>query len=892
MSVLRAWFVRFAGLFGKQRRDLELAAELESHVQLHIEENLRAGMTPHEARRQALIQLGGVEQTKEGYRDRRGLPWLESLLQDIRFGLRMLRKNPGFTAVAILTLALGIGVNVAIFSVINATLLDPIPLPQPDRIVSIFTTWPSYAHAGFSYPNFLDIQRENRGLSGIAAWRFDSFSLTGSGEPEQLRGKMVTANFFSLLGIRPILGRVFRADEDRLGAAPVVILSEGLWKRRFGAARDIVGRSIELDNREYTVVGVVPASFHLVRFQDSLFDDVFVPVGQWDNPLLRDRRFSLGLRAIGRLGEGVTLGQARAELGRIAHQLDATYPGQDSAMGLGAVPLKEDLVGEIRPALLLLWGAVGLVLLIACANVANLLLARSSAREQEFAVRVALGANRRRLVRQLSVESVLLASAGGALGVAVAIWGTPVVLKIFPSALPAVARVEANATVLAVALGISLVTGVIFGLVPALRASSANPQGALKEGARGSIAGHHRVQGILVAAEVGLSLMLLIAAGLLIRSFVKVWAVNPGFEPNHVLTFGLSFSPTKTSSPEKIRANLRELTEKLRALPGVEAASVNLGDMPLEGDSEAPIWPSERSKPAETSKWPIALVYTIGPDYFRAMGIPLLRGRVLSPQDDDSTKEVTVIDTDLATSIFHGENPIGKSLVVGTDPQPIEIVGVVGHVKQWGLDGDATAPVHNEMYFTYMQFGGPLLAISVGDTSVIVRSSVSPGGLVSPIRREVGSLDGNAVVYNVRSMNDLLASSLGGRRFAMVLLGIFAGIALLLAVVGIYGVVSYLVGQRTHEIGIRMALGAQPRDIFRIVLGEGGRMAFVGLGFGLAGSTVLTHFMEAMLFGVSPTDPVTFLAVALILASVTLFACWIPARRAIRVDPMVALRHE
>ncbi len=892
MRALRAWLMRFGGLFGKQRRDRELAAELESHLQMHTEENLHAGMTPEEARRQALIKLGGIEQTKENYRGRRGLPWLDTLLQDIRFGSRMLRKNPGFTAIAILTLALGIGVNVAIFSVINATLLDPIPLPQPDRIVSLFTTWPSYAHAGFSYPNFLDIQRENRSLSGIAAWRFDSFSLTGSGEPEQLRGKMVSGNFFSLLGIRPILGRTFRAEEDQLGAAPVVILSEGLWKRRFGAARDVIGKSIELDDKAYTVVGVVPASFHLVRFQDSLFDDVFVPVGQWDNPLLRDRRFSLGLRAIGRLGEDVTLGQARAELTQIAHQLDATYPGQDSAMGLGAVPLKEDLVGEIRPALLLLWGAVGLVLLIACANVANLLLARSSAREQEFAVRVALGASRGRLVRQLLVESILLASVGGALGVVVAMWGTPAVLKIFPSALPPVARVEANATVLAMALGISFVTGVVFGLVPALRISSANPQGALKEGARGSIAGHHRVQGILVAAEVGFSLMLLIAAGLLIRSFVKVWAVNPGFEPNHVLTFGLSFSSAKTSSPEKIRANLRELTEKLRVLPGVEAASVNLGDMPLEGDSEAPIWPGERSKPAETSKWPIALLYTVGPDYFRAMGIPLLRGRVLSSQDDDSTKEVTVIDTDLATSLFHGENPIGKSLVVGADPQPIEIVGVVGHVKQWGLDGDATAPVHNEMYFSYMQFGGPLLAISVGDTSVIVRSSVSPGGLVAPIRREVASVDGNAVVYNVRSMDDLLASSLGERRFAMVLLGIFAGIALLLAVIGIYGVVSYLVGQRTHEIGIRMALGAQRRDILRIVLSQGGGMGLVGIVLGFVASLGLTHLMTTMLFGVSPTDPVTFASVVVILLAVVLLACYIPARRAMRVDPMVALRYE
>jgi predicted permease len=889
---LRALLVRFGGLFGRQRRDHELDAEMQSHLEMHIEENLRAGMTPEEAHRQALIKLGGIEQTKESYRDRRGLPWLETLLRDVRFGLRMLRKNPGFTAVAILTLALGIGVNVAIFSVVDATLLDPIPLPQPDRIVSLFTTWPSYTHAGFSYPNFLDIQRESRSLSGIAAWRVDSFNLTGSGEPELLHGKRISSNFFSLLGIRPIVGRRFRPEEDQLGAAPVAILSEGLWKRRFGARRDIIGTSIELDGRAYTVVGIVPSSLHLLRFEDSFFDDIFIPVGQWDNPLLRNRRFVLGLRAVGRLAPGATLAQARAEMNQMAYRLVAAYPDQIAGMGVGTDLLKDDLVWQIRPALLLLWGAVGLVLLIACANMVSLLLARSSAREQEFAVRVALGASRGRLVRQLLVESILLASAGGALGVAVAMWGTPAVLRIFPSALPAVARVEVNAMVLAVALGISFVTGLIFGLVPALRISSANPQGALKEGARGLIAGHYRVQGILVAAEVGLSLMLLVAAGLLIHSFVRVWAVNPGFEPNHALTFGLSFSPAKTSSPEKIRANLRELTGKLSALPGVEAASVNLGDMPLEGDSEAPIWPSEKSKPTETSKWPIALLYTVGPDYLRAMGIPLLRGRALSPQDDASTKEVAVIDTDLATSIFRGEDPIGKSLVVGTDPRPIEIVGVVGHVKHWGLDGDATAPVHNEMYFSYMQFGGPLLPILASDTSVIVRSSVSPGGLMAPIRTDVASVDGNAVVYNVRPLDDLLASSLGERRFAMVLLGIFAGIALLLAVVGIYGVVSYLVGQRTHEIGIRMALGAQRRDILRIVLADGGTMALAGIGLGLLGSAVVTRFMEAMLFGVSPTDPVTFASVVAILLTVVLLACWIPARRAMRVDPMVALRYE
>jgi predicted permease len=892
MSGLRAWFSRLGGLFGKERRDGELAAELEIHLEMHVEEYVRAGMSPEEARRRALVELGGIEQTKEIYRERRGLPWLETLLQDVRFGARMLRKNPGFTTVAIVTLALGIGVNVAIFSVVDATLLDPIPLPQPDRIVSVFEKWPSFPYGPFSYPNFLDLQRDSSSFSGLAAWRVESFSLTGLGEPEQLHGKMVSGNFFSLLGVRPILGRTFRAEEDQLGAGPVAVLSEGLWKRRFGSIPDILGKSIALDGKDYTIIGVVPSSFHLLRFQDSFFDDIFVPVGQWDNRLLRDRRFSLGLRTVGRLAVGVTLSQARAEMDQIAHKIVSAYPDQASGMGISAIPFKEDLVGRTQPALLLLWGAVGLVLLIACANVANLLLARSSARKKEFAVRSAMGASRSRLVRQLMAESILLASAGGAFGIALAMWSLPLVLRIFPSALPAIVRVEMNLTVLAVAVGVSFVTGITFGLAPALRISAVNLQGTLKEGGRGSTAERHGAQSAFVVAEVGLSLILLIAAGLLIRSFAKVWAVNPGFEPNHILTLGITFSPVNTSSPEKARAKLRELTGRLAALPGVQSVSVNLGDLPLEGDSEVPFWPSEKPKPLESSEMPLALSYSVGPDYFKAMQIPILRGRVFTPQDDPSAPAVAVIDEDLATSIFPGEEVVGKTLNIGTDPKPIEILGVVGHVKHWGLDADAKAPVHYQVYFSYIQLSGPLLPIAVSNASVVVRSNASPETLVGPIRKEIGSFDGSAVVYNVRPMDQLLASSLAERRFSMALLGIFAGIALLLAVIGVYGVVSYLVGRRTHEIGIRIALGAQQRDILCIVLGEGGKMALVGIVIGLAASLVVTRFMATMLFGVSATDPLTFVVVAFILLSVTLLACWIPARRAMRVDPMVALRYE
>ncbi|MBZ5501892.1 MAG: ABC transporter permease [Acidobacteriia bacterium] len=891
MSALRAWFVRLGGLFGKEQQDRKLAEELESHVQMHIDDNLRAGMGPEEARRDALIKLGGIEQTKETYRDRRGLPWLESLLQDVRFGLRMLRKNPGFTAVAILTLALGIGANAAIYSVIDGALLNPIPFPHPDRIVDIHARWPQFQKAMLSYPNFLDIQRENATFESIAVWRTESFTRTGLGDPERLQGKMVSANFFSLLGIRPLLGRTFRAEEDQLGAAPVVLIGEGLWKRRFGADPEISGKSITLDGKDYTVIGVVPSDVHLLRFRGSFFDDVFLPVGQWDNGLLRDRRNSLGLRTVGRIKNGVTFLQAQAEMDRFGKSLAAAYPGVNDGLSVWIEPLKDDLVGNIRPSLLMLWGAVGFVLLIACANVANLLLARSSGRTQEFAIRAALGAGRARIVRQLLVESILLVLAGGAVGVGLASWGTRGLLSILPSALPAVARVGINWRVLLFALGVSAVAGILFGMVPALRFSKTNLQEALRESGRGNTGAHHRIQGALVAAEFGLALVLLIAAGLLIRSLEKVWAVNPGFDPENLLTFSVSFSPGIMSSPERTHAALHGVVDSVAAIPGVQAASVDLGVLPFEGDSETVFWPDEKPKPARTNELPLTLTYFVGADYFQTMRIPLLRGRAFTPADDLTASPVLVVDEDLANSIFPGEDPIGKRLHFGTGPSQ-EIVGVVGHVRQWGLGTDPKGAVHYQTYWSFKQLAGPLLPILASTTYVVVRSARSPASLVDPIRRGIHAIDGNAPLYDVRTMREIMAASLAERRFSMVLLGVFAAIALLLAAIGIYGVVSYLAAQRTHEIGIRMALGARPGDVLRMVLSQGGRMALVGIAVGLAASLALTRLMVTMLFGVSATDPVTFAGVVVFLLGVVLLACWIPARRATRVDPMVALRYE
>jgi predicted permease len=879
-------------LFRKRQADADLDQEIRSTLDLLSDQKIKEGMPPHEARRAARIELGGVEQVKEQVRAVRVGAWLDTFLQDLRFGLRMLRRNSGFTAVVVLTLALGIGANTAIFSVVDGVLFNPIPFPQPDRLVALHERTSLMPKASISYLNFLDWQRESRSFEGMAVWRAYDFTLTGSGEPERLRGKMVSANLFYVLGVRPILGRTFRADEDRLGAAPVAILGEGLWKRRFGHSGGIVGQSITLNGKAYIITGVIPSNFHLIRFDDSVFDDVFVPIGQSDSPMQRNRAFHIGIEGVGRLASGVTIADARAEMDRISGSLAKAYPNDDAGVGANVVSMKEDVVGDLQPPLLILWGAVGVVLLIACVNAANLLLARSLGRTQEFAIRTAMGASRRRIMRQLLIESLLLTVAGGALGILLASWGTQSALNIFPSALPALSHVEISLRVLLAALGVSLITGVLFSLVPVLGVTKVNLQRELKEGGRWSTTGHHRVQSIFVATEIGLAVVLLVAAGLLVRSFAAIWAVNPGFDPHGVLTFDTGLAPINTSDPEKARVALRELSDKVSTIPGVQAASVDLTALPFGEDDEFPFWPNNQPKPSAVLKWHFAVFFAVGRDYFQVMRIPLVRGRLFTQQDyNHSALPVLLVDQNLASSIFPGENPIGKRLAIG--PQwSAEVVGVVGHVSEFGLDTEAKAPVRSQMYLPYVQLPDFFLRQAAQSTSVLVRSSVSPQGLVASIRREVGTINSDNVVYKVRTMDEMIAGSLAERRFAIVLLGIFAAVALALATIGIYGVVSYLVGQRTHEIGIRIALGAVQQDVLGMVLMQGGKMASLGVALGLAASFGLTRLMSSMLFGVSATDPLTFSAVVALLLGVALLACWIPARRAMRVDPMEALRYE
>ncbi len=816
---------------------------------------------------------------------------METLLQDIRYGIRMIATSPGFAAIVIITLALGIGANTALFSVVNGVLLNPLPYAQPDRLVAIYAKSKDFPQSSISYPNFLDWLRAQRTFSSMAAYREDQYNLTGMGEPERLKAEMISANFFSVLGVKPVTGRLFQAVEDQVGAQPVALISGGLWKRKFGSSPDAVGKTLTLNGVGYTVVGVIPADF---RYQSGNFhnSDVYVPIGQWNDSTFRDRRAGMGMDAVGRLSPGVTLQQAHADMDSVAQHLADAYPDADKGLGITLLPLKQDVVGNIRPFLLVLLAAVGFVLLIACVNVANLLLARSTGRTREFAIRAALGAGRGRVIRQLLTESLVLSFAGGAFGLLLAAWGTQAGIKLLPEALPRAQSVQIDAPVLLFTLAATVLAGIFFGLAPALRISREDLHGTLKEGGRGSSGARQRVQGFFVVLELAMALVLLVGAGLMIRSLAKLWSVNPGFDPRNVITFNLSYPTNLGSTPDAIRASMRQLHEAVAAVPGVEAASLTAGSMPMSGDSELGFWIEGQPKPTSEADAKSALFYAVEPEFLKTMGIPLRRGRFLTPEDNEHSPFVIVIDDQFAKLYFHGEDPIGQRVNFAILEKSAEVVGIVGHVKQWSLDGDARSPVQAQFYLPIFQIPDQFMPLLSRGADFVARTQGSPEIEMGPIRDSVKKVSGDIVFSGTQTLDSVISNSLSARRFSMILLGIFAALALLLSCVGIYGVVSYLVGQRTHEIGIRIALGAQRSDVLRLILGQGARMALIGVALGIAGSLALTRLMAKLLFGVSVYDPVTFLAVACLLTAVALAACYIPARRAMRVDPIVALRYE
>ncbi|HEX4309755.1 MAG TPA: ABC transporter permease [Acidobacteriaceae bacterium] len=900
MRALRAFFRRLRGLLDHRPASDDIAAELDSHVQMHIDDNLRAGMNPEEARRQALIRLGGREQTQQAVRERTTLPWIETFAQDLRFAFRQLRKSPGFTAVVVITLALGIGVNTALFSIVNTVLLHPIALPHPEELVAVDASKPNFEHGSVSYPNFRDWQRDNRSFAAFAVFRHMGWVVTGNGEAERVHGDFVSSNFFSGIGVKPVAGRLFAPGEDEIGHAPLALIAQGFWARKFGSDPGIVGRAMILDGRAFTIIGVIPASFDL-NLGSFRAEDVYVPIGQWDTGALKNRGAGLGIHGIARLKPGVTLAQARADMYAVSDHLAAVYPEDDHGLRASLTPLRDVIVGNVQPILLVLLAAVGFVLLIACVNVANLLLARASSRAQEFGVRLALGASRKRIIRQLLTETTLLALGGGALGLLLAAWGTGAALRLAPAALPRAAQIHLSPLVLCFTFLISVAVGIFFGLVPAWNLATQQPQNTLREGGRGIRGSRHRVQDWLVIFEMAAALVLLAGAGLMIRSLVALSGTDPGFQSNGILTFSLSapYSPG-TATPAGATAWVHEVDRRIASVPGVTAVSFVDGSVPMTGDDDEELfWLQNEPKPSDTNDMHWALRYMIEPDYLKVMRIPLLHGRFFTDADRGKTPPVAVIDEDFAHQFFGEANPIGQVLNLTDPDQKATVVGVVGHIMQWGLDNDAGFPLHAQIYRPYAQINDGDGISAAGMTTDIVIRADHPDTVFPDIQAAMHRMNAQPVAYGAKTMNQIIADTLAARRFSMILLGAFAALALLLAVVGLYGVISYLVGQRTQEMAIRMALGADCGNVLRWVLRRGAALAGIGVAAGTIAALLVTHFMatlslakSSILYGVRPWDPVTMIGVIAILMTVALAASYIPARRAASVDPMRALRSE
>ena len=805
---------------------------------------------------------------------------METLLKDLRYAIRMLVRKPGFTAVAVLTLALGIGANTAIFSVVNGVLLRPLPFQDPDRIATFWqrNTLGGVQREDVSPANFLDWRDQSKSCTEMAAAMPTGFSFTGGEEPEAFRAWQVTTGFFEILGVNALHGRTFLRDEYQAGNDAVIVIGHGLWQRRFGADPNLVGQKLLLNGRPHTVVGVMPPGFEFGSEREMW--SPWVEVAQ-DKQI----RGSAYIKVIGRLKPGVTTEQAQAEMNGIAARLAQAYPQTNSEVGVAVVPLPEQLVGHVRPALLMLLCAVGLMLLIACANVANLLLARASTRRREFAIRAALGAARSRLIVQLLTESLLLATLGGIGGVLLASWGVDAVIALSPHNLPRLDQVRIDAHVLIFALGVSLVTALIFGLAPALQFSRTNLQEFLKEGGRTGSTGfaRNRLRNLLVVSEVALALMLLVGAGLLVRSFVRLLQVDSGFTVDKALALEVHVWG-RARTPEQRAAFFEQSLDRIAALPGVEAAgavsALPFHTNPIEIKSELVI--EGRPIPAPGQE-PIAYATVATYDYFRTMGIPLRRGRLFTRFDNKDAAPVALIGETMSKRFWPDEDPVGKKITVRFLGQQVtrEIVGVIGDVRHTGLDSDPRP----ELFLPHLQE-------PYGSMTYIVRTSVDPQTLLPAVKREVWSVSKTQPFSSIATMEQLISRSLGERRFSLLFLTTFAAIALALAGVGIYGLINFNTSQRTHEIGVRMALGAGRRDIFKLVVGQGLALTLIGVALGLAAAFALTRYLSSLLFNVSAADPITFVAVSLLLVGVALLACYIPARRAMKVDPMIALRYE
>jgi putative ABC transport system permease protein len=882
---LRILFSRVLSIFSRRAVDEDFARELESHLTLLTDENINRGMPPLEARRAARLRLGGSAQLQETNRELRGLPAIESFFQDIRYAVRTLHKSPGFTLVAIFTLALGIGANTAIFSVVYAEVLRPLPYANPSQLVGVFYAKPqeNIPPEGFFYQDYLAFREQNHVFSEMAGVNSHELTLTGHGEPSEARVLDVTPEFFSLLGVKPLQGRTLVSQDGISGAAPVVIISENLWRGRLGSDPNIIGSSVSLDKRLFTIVGIMPADFHFPLFTPT--QDIWIPLAQ--DPLWgpwMNRRGGHWLPLIARLKPGVSLSQAQAEMDTFAVTFGKLNPNEDAGATFGVMPLQTELVGDARSALFVLLGAVGLLLLIACANIASLLMTRATSRGREMAIRAAMGAGRNRIIRQLLTESAVLGLLGGVAGVGLAYWGVTVLTTMLPSNLPQLYPVRVDGGVLVFALAISLAAGLIFGLAPALFATGFNLQESLKQASGRSGETSHRRSGrnFLAGAEIALATVLLVAAGLLIRSFASLTSVSPGFNTQHMVRADVSLPQFQYSTHQQWSAFGDDLLRRVQAEPGLSDSAIGI-PLPMNGSANLG-FSVVGAPPLKPGTVQTADYVSVSPSYFHVMGIPLLHGRDFTAQDSFTSPPVTIISESLAHTYFPGQDPIGRQMAFSfppAAPMPRQVVGVVADIH----DASLAKPPGPMMYVPYAQ--GPFWG-----AEVVVKSSLSISTVAAAIRRDVAQIDKDLPVTDVSTLADMVDTTVAEPRFRTLLLGLFATLALLLAAAGIFGVISYSVSRRTQEIGIRIALGASPSNVLRLILGESSRIILAGLAVGVPVALGVTHFLSSLLFGVRPVDPVTFLTVPIVLAIVALAASYIPTRRAMRVDPLVALRYE
>jgi predicted permease len=872
-------------LFRRREMDEQLDKELRFHLDQHAADLMADGHGPDQARRAARIALGGPQQVKEACRDVHGARWLDDLLPDVRYALRTLGHRPGFAAVLLCTLALGIGATTVMFTVINGVLLRPLSYPDPERLVALHGRTDRYGDQwGVSYPNFLDCQRDTRSLTPVAAWTYAGGTVSRPGEAEYVNGRQISSELFSVFGVTLAEGRAFLPEEDRPGGAPVVIISHALWQRRYGG-RPAIGLPLVLDGKSYTVVGVVPAGFEL----DGEVG-LFTPLGQNAEPRMQNREANF-LHVVGRVRNGLTLPQAQTELAILSRRLAEQYPQANAGRSFHAQSLHQELVGHIRSTLWLLLGAVSLVLLVACVNVASLLLARAVSRERELTMRMALGAGRSRLVRQCLTESAVLGLLGGTLGILLATVGIRPFVVFWPGSLPRADEVRLDWHVLLFALCTSLSSALFFGLAPALRASANQLEQTLRAGARTIAGAARRLHTGFVMSEIALAVVLLVAAGILGRTVLRLSSLDAGINTHNVVTAHVALAPGVLQSPAQMRAAWQDVLDRARRVPGVRTAALS-DIIPMRvGQNGLGYWTTPAPPPL--NQMAVALASSVTPDYLQVMGIPLRQGRFFDDHDRLDTEPVVVIDEVLAQHAFPHQEAAGKRLTIqAMGPDPIRVVGVVGHVRHWGLADDDQARMRDQIYYPFAQVPDALMPLFSSFMSMAARTNIPPLNVVEPLRHDLRGATGDQTIYAVRTMEQLASNSLDRQRFLTMAFGMFAGLALLLACIGIYGVLTYVISQRVPEIGVRMALGATARDVMRLVLHHSLQMVFVGAGVGLALAVAATRLLEQLVAGVRSSDPSTFAIMIAVLLLAALLASVLPARRASRVDPMSALRQE